>query len=317
MTNPGGNQQYWPPQHRPGTPPPGYSPPPAAGYPGAPGVPPTRTWPQPPYPQPGGAYPQPQHPYPGTGYQTPPPPPTRRRAPWIIGGVVLVAAAVAVAGFTMNSSSGTSTSQSSSGTTTTTTQTTTASDLYRVVPKTLLPTASEVQQATLQNQPAVAEPDLSVGPDLAVIPATCALADWTPSISAWGSAGSTASQLFTDGTKTSFSNSSTASVAVFSSTQAAKDSMSKVNDTLKNCTGTYQRPSTNAGQQPDTRQVSNVQQSGDTVTWTTSVIGAGAPWVCNKAYAIKRNVAATASSCGAAESDSSSRLVTLVLAKLH
>jgi hypothetical protein len=232
--------------------------------------------------------------------------------------VILVAAAVAVAGFTMNSSSDTTTSQSSTRTTTaTTTATTAASDLYRVVPKTLLPTAAEVQQATLQNLPPVAEPDLSVGPDLAVVPATCALVDWTPSTSAWGSAGSTAAQLFTDGTATSFNNSSTTAVAVFNSTQTANDSMSKVTEALKNCTGTYQRPSTGAGQVTDTRQASNVQQSGDTVTWTTRVIGPGAPWVCNKAYGIKRNVASTASSCGTAESDSSSRLVSLVLDKLH
>lgn len=309
MTNPSGNQQYWP-QGGGGAGPSGH--PPAASYPGSPGVGPAGPWPQ----QPG----SPQH----NGHPVPPSVPVpgrpRRRKALVIGAGVLAVVVVVAIAFTVNWSSDTAPSKVPTYTigpsAPSTGDVTATGDMYRFPPKTLVPSPSEVQQATLQSLSVQGEPDLSVGTGLAIVPPVCLLVETSASAPTWGAASSIAGQLFTDGTANAFNNSSWTGVAVFPSVQAAKDSMGKVTDALKNCTVAYQRPATGGATTPDTRQVSNVQQSGDTVTWTSSVIGPGSPWVCSKAYGIKGNVAANASSCGVAETDSSGRLVALVLAKL-
>lgn len=330
MTNPGRNQRNWP-QGGPRTPPPSVPASPADDINGpttritrdqlrlppsqhgpAPAAPPPGGWPAgPPLPPPGGGYPQP-----------PAAPAPRRRTPWVIGGGVLIVVVLAVAAVaaTMNWSGDADTTPSKvptytiGNTTPPTTGVTATGDLYRFVPKTLIPTNDEVQQATLQSLKAQGTPDLQPGVGVDTVPPVCSLAEASDSTPSWGAASSTAGQLFTDGDTTTFSNSSWTGLAVFPSTQSAKDSLATVADAVKACTGTYQRPIKTGP--PQTRQLSSVQQSGDTVTWATNLIGPGAPWVCSRAYGIKRNVAAASSSCGTAESDGASRLVALVLAKL-
>lgn len=327
MTNPVGGQQQWP-QGRPGTPPPAaplpddingptrritrdqLRPHPSQHRPGpgAPPVSPAGGWSAPPPFPPQGGHPAP-----------PASPTSRRRTPWVIGGGVLVVAVVVVSAVvvTMNWSSDPTPSKvptyTIGQTPPTTTGVTATGDLYRFVPKTLLPTTEEVQQATLQSVKPQGDPDLSPGPVIATVPPVCSLAEASDS-TPWANASSTAGQLFTDGDRNKFSNSSWTGLAIFPSTQAAKDSMGMVADAMKGCTGTYQRPVKTGP--PETRQVSNVQQSDDTVTWATNLIGPGAPWVCSRAYRVKQNVASAASSCGTAESDGASRLTALVLAKL-
>ena len=250
---------------------------------------------------------------PAAGYPDLAPPQTSsKRRLVLIGALAVVVVAVAAIGVALVGNSDSS-SDSSAPTSTTASATKSPDGVYRVVPQRMLPSASDVQKATMWSMETAGAVATTAANDAATVPPNCAVASSTNSVATWGPAIADASQAYQDGPDDSYAHYAFAGLAVFRSPADAAASMKLVADSVKSCTDTYTIPDT--GNKILTWRMSNTQVQDSSVRWQITQVDGPAPWVCTKAYAIKGNLAASSAVCGQTANDGSGILVDQVLAK--
>ena len=238
---------------------------------------PQQNWPSPP----------PWPPAPGPAYR---PAPARSSRDALIIAAAIISVALIVAGFLIakRDSGGSAPAETAASSTSSTTST---PALVQVVPATLLPTSDQIRQATLIDVKFIGEVITKVGADATLTPLQCALADSPISLSAWGTAISTARQRFGDGVDYDHSiNFGLVAAAVFDTPEAAADSFGKVSDAVKGCSsftgGDAGSPSALSW------AVTDVATQDGRLTWTNARTGASRQWKCSYSYRVQVNAVA-------------------------
>lgn len=245
----------------------------------------------------------------GPHWAAPGPAPSRSRGPLIIGGALIAAAALVSATLVLTRTTPsaappdtpTSQTQTDTATTTSTTAATAprastapAGPIYEVVPRTLLPAATDVQRLTGIAVTTVGDPVLTPYPDANTTPAHCLFAANSASQSSWKSARAIATQHYLEGSIDNYQSQADAEFAVFTNAAEATASLSRVAGSVRGCT-TLTVPDWNPKLPPVHWTITDVDAGADHISWTTAAPdGQG----CRRSYRIAANLAAGALVCG-------------------
>lgn len=259
-----------------------------------------------PGPQANSPYPPQWTPAPGPAY---PPAPRSSRGPMIIAAAIIAVALIVAGVLVATRDSGGSPPAGPAASSTPSTSSTPA--LVQVVPATVLPTPDQVRRATLIDVKYTGAVSTKVIADMATTPAQCALANDTTTQSAWATSISIAYQQFGDGPNFDKSiNFGAVAVALFDTPAAAADSLAKVSESIRGCTGfSVDRPGGTLAW-----TVGDIAAQDDRITWTDTQAGVRDQWKCSKSYRLLANAVAYASVCMSNPGDGPATLTDQIVA---
>ncbi|MDF0530332.1 sensor domain-containing protein [Tsukamurella sp. 8F] len=181
----------------------------------------------------------------------------------------------------------------------------------RVVPSTVMPSAAEVTQLTLQPMTLDGDVYTSVISDAVTTPANCALARSIATTSGWGDAESVATQAYTNGTGDNLQGSAYTAAAVFPTPAAAKTSLTKVSEAVHGCTS-YTVVSNGTA---FAWSVSDAKDGDDSLAWVVTQTDASSSWKCSKVIEVVGNFVSFAQQCASNPVDGPKRMADLIVQK--
>ncbi|MGX9295704.1 sensor domain-containing protein [Tsukamurella paurometabola] len=190
------------------------------------------------------------------------------------------------------------------------------SSVLRIIPASVLPSAQQMTDVTLQSFKAINSPYTGIDPDSKTEPAACALASAPFSQSAIGKTTSVAGQRYTDNTAEMYRAFGYVQVGVFPSAADANAAQESVKNVITTCTKFTQLPEA-PNNRPYDRTVSILSATAP-LAWATTVTPADdGPWVCTLTFQTHKNLTIATNYCRGGNTDAGREIGKIVLKNIE